>query len=201
MASPDGGADLLVGAVRYVLGSLSQVTPGCLSRPTPCAAWDLSALLEHVDDSLAALHDGMATGYVSMTPAPAAQTAVSPAGGLIATLRDRAGQLLTAAAAGGGRDTPVAIADRQLAGSMLAAVGAVEIAVHGWDITEACGRCRPIPPALAAGLLAIIPTVVTDVTRDARFAAPILASPHASPSDRLVARLGRRPEGSGWCPA
>jgi uncharacterized protein (TIGR03086 family) len=214
MASPDGSAELLAGAIRYALGSLSHVTPGCLSRPTPCAAWDLAALLQHVDDSLAALHDGIATGYVSVSPGPAAHSAVSsapvdsagvssavgPAGRLITALRHRAGQLLVAATSGGGLDRPVAIADRRLAGSRLAAVGAVEIAVHGWDITETCGRRRPIPPALAAGILTIVPGVVTSDIRDVRFAAPVLASPHASPSDRLVALLGRNPAGGGWCP-
>jgi uncharacterized protein (TIGR03086 family) len=214
MASPDGSAELLAGAIRYALGSLSHVTPGCLSRPTPCAAWDLAALLQHVDDSLAALHDGIATGYVSVSPGPAAHSAVSsapvssagvssavgPAGRLITALRHRAGQLLVAATSGGGLDRPVAIADRRLAGSRLAAVGAVEIAVHGWDITETCGRRRPIPPALAVDILTIVPGVVTSDIRDVRFAAPVLASPHASPSDRLVALLGRNPAGGGWCP-
>lgn len=88
---------------------------------------------------------------------------------------------------------PVAIADRWLPGSKVAVVGAVEIAVHGWDIAEACRDRRPIPYALATRILAIIPLVVTDVTRHARFAAPVAPSPPASPSDRLVALLGRNP--------
>ena len=31
---------------------IMQVGPGDLGRPTPCAAWDLAALLDHMDDSL-----------------------------------------------------------------------------------------------------------------------------------------------------
>lgn len=189
MASPTNSAGLLAGAIRYALGSLACVTPGFLSRPTPCAAWDLATLLQHVNDSLAALHEGIATGYVGL--APAAKAADDSTGGLVATFRDRAGQLLAASATTGNQDRDIAIADRRLAASLVTAVGAVEIAVHGWDVAEACGCHRPIPPALATGILKIVPLVVTDATRNVHFAAPVTMSPLASPSDRLVALLGR----------
>jgi 3-oxoacyl-[acyl-carrier protein] reductase len=68
----------------------------------------------------------------------------------------------------------------------VAAVGAVELAVHGWDVAEACGCHRPIPPALATGILQLVPMVVADATRDIHFAAPVTVSPLASPSDRLA---------------
>ena len=70
----------------------------------------------------AALHDGITTGHVSLSPAVHPIPA-SPAR-LVAALRDRAGQLLAASAAAGRMDQPVAIADRRLAGGMVAAVGA-----------------------------------------------------------------------------
>src|SRR5690349_23901912 len=52
--SADG---LLERAIGYTLGSLLLVTPAAMTRPTPCADWDLGALLRHMDDSLAALHE------------------------------------------------------------------------------------------------------------------------------------------------
>jgi uncharacterized protein (TIGR03086 family) len=190
MDLPRGRADLMATAIRYTLGSLSYVTPAALSGPTPCAAWDLAALLAHVSDSLAAVHDALVTGCVSLEPA--AQTQVIPADGLVATLRAQAGQLLAASAADrAGR--PVVIAGRRLAGPKMAAAGAVEIAVHGWDIAEACHCRRPIPPALATSILAVVPQVVTEVTRGVQFADPVAPAPHATPGDRLVALLGRNP--------
>jgi uncharacterized protein (TIGR03086 family) len=192
MASPTNSAGLLAGAIRYALGSRTCVKPGFLSRPTPCAAWDLATLLQHVNDSLAALHEGIATGYVGL--GPAAETADDSADGLVATFRDRAGQLLAASATAGHQDRAIAVADRRLAGSVVTAVGAVEIAVHGWDVARACGCHRPIPPALATGILRIVPLVVTDATREVHFAAPVSVSPLASPSDRLVGLLGRNPK-------
>jgi uncharacterized protein (TIGR03086 family) len=193
MAFRDDSTDLLEIAIGYAVGSLSCVTPASLSYPTPCAAWDLGALLEHVCDSLAVLHEAIATGWVS--PDVCAHTPVTPADDLVTTLRTRAGRLL-AASAGGGVDRAVVIAGRRLTGRQVTAVGAVEITVHGWDIAEACRCPRPIPPALATSILAIIPLVVTDVTRNVQFAGAIPAAPEACPSDRLVALLGRNPEGS-----
>jgi uncharacterized protein (TIGR03086 family) len=189
MDLPRDRADLMAMAIRYTLGSLWYVTPALLSGPTPCAAWDLAALLAHVSDSLAAVHDALVTGCVSLEPAARTQV---PAEGLVATLRAQAGQLLAASAAGrAGR--PVVIADRRLAGPEMAAAGAVEIAVHGWDIAEACHCRRPIPPALATSILAVVPLVVTGVTRGVQFADPVRPGPQATPGERLVALLGRNP--------
>jgi uncharacterized protein (TIGR03086 family) len=193
MAFRDDSTDLLEIAIGYAVGSLSCVTPGSLSYPTPCAAWDLGALLEHVSDSLAALHEAIATGWVSLDVL--ARAPVSSADDLVTTLRSRAVRLLAASAAGG-EDRAVAIAGRRLTGRQVTAVGALEITVHGWDIAEACRCPRPIPPALANSILAVIPLVVTQVTRNVQFAGAIPAAPQACPSDRLVALLGRNPEGS-----
>jgi hypothetical protein len=72
-------------------------------------------------------------------------------------------------------------------------VGAVEVAVHGWDVAQSCGHPRPIPSPLSKALLTVAPTLVTQFDRPVRFAAARYASPDANPSDRLLAYLGRRP--------
>src|SRR3981081_2232337 len=91
---------------------------------------------------------------------------VARAGRLVATVRDQATRLLAACATIEVQD--VAIADRRLAGNIMTAVGAVEIAAHGWDVAEACGAHRPIPPALATGILDLVPPEVTDSIQAAR---------------------------------
>ena len=82
--------------------------------------------------------------------------------------------------------------------SLLAATGAIEIVVHGWDVARACGEDRPVPEELAWSLLTVAPVVVgaEDRTggpgRSPRFAAPYDVAPTASASERLLAFLGRR---------
>jgi uncharacterized protein (TIGR03086 family) len=190
------GVELLERAMSYTLGSLSLATPAAMSNPTPCRHWDLRALLLHMNDSVLALHEAVAAGHVGLDPAagcpdPAGRFA-DPATDPVLTLRNRGCQMIGAWAGARGHDE-ISIADRALTPGIVAATGAVEIAVHGWDVGRACGRDRPLPPALAGTLLELCPLLVTAADRPVRFAAPVDVSPMASPSDRLVAFLGRRP--------
>jgi hypothetical protein len=50
-----GAASLLERSTIYLLGNLHLVRASMLSRPTPCADWDLGTLLSHVEDSFDAL--------------------------------------------------------------------------------------------------------------------------------------------------
>ena len=76
---------------------------------------------------------------------------------------------------------------------MVAVTGAIEITVHGWDISVACGARRPVPPGLAAVLLPIAPLLITPGTRPGLFADPVRLPGPACPGDQLVAFLGRQP--------
>jgi hypothetical protein len=76
--------------------------------------------------------------------------------------------------------------------NIVESVAAIEIAVHGWDIFEACGIPCEIPEPLARALLPVSSLVVDETLRPLLFAAPISIDAAASPSDRLVAFLGRR---------
>lgn len=186
-ASLIGGITLLERAITYTLGVLHAVPAEALSNPTPCAEWDLRALLRHLDDSLTALHEAVDEGQVSLTPTDGGEV-TDP----VARVRDHACRLLGAWTNGHGADL-VSIAGCPITASIVAGAGAVEIAVHGWDVAEACGRPRPIPPELAAEMLALAPLFITDADRPVRFAPVLAAAQGASPSDRLVSFLGRRP--------
>jgi uncharacterized protein (TIGR03086 family) len=183
---------LLERAIGYGLGSVAAVTPELLAHPTPCSGWDLRTLLLHVNDSLAVLHEGMGGADVRHVSAPGEVNDVTD---VVAAFRDGACRLLGALTTASPYDHVVPVADRALRASVVAVTGAIEIAVHGWDVSRACGHHRPIPPALALDLLKISRLVVTDAIRYPQFAAPVAISPLADPSDRLVAHLGRNPAG------
>lgn len=170
-------AGLLDRAICYALAAAEEVTPQLFRRPTPCAAWDLRALLRHLGDSIETLQD-----VAGLAPYPA-ETA-DP----VADLRHRAAYLRCGWPVG---DRMRLVDGWPLPLSLLAATGAVEIAVHGWDISRSCGLGRPIPPALAADMLDLTPLVLCGGGPE--FAAPVPAPPAAEPGDRLVALLGRTP--------
>lgn len=56
---------MLVRAVRYTLSAARLATPLRMPWPTPCAGWDLRALLVHVGDSMDVLAAALSAGFVS----------------------------------------------------------------------------------------------------------------------------------------
>jgi len=182
---------LLERAVDYGLESLTTVTAATLTRPTPCGEWDQEALLCHVNESLAALAEGPG-GCIALTgPVAHCGPPARRAQELTGAMRDSARRLLDgwhSATA----DASLRIGPAPLAPGTVALTGAVEIAVHGWDIAESCGHHRPIPVRLALDLLRLAPLLV-DTGRRPLFAPPVRVPPLASPSDRLVGFLGRNP--------
>jgi uncharacterized protein (TIGR03086 family) len=179
---------LLEPAIGYALDAIEAVTPDLLSRATPCRGWDLRMLLRHASESLAALCEGVGGGRVGLRPAPEDEDAAADP---VRTFRDRASLLLGAWTGATGPPEVIAIADRCLPPGILAAAGALEIAVHGWDMSQACGHCRPIPALLATDLLEVAPLLVPALGRHPLFAAPVAVAPMADPSDRLAAFMGR----------
>ena len=190
-AWPAEGARLFEPSISYALGAVVAIRPELLSRRTPCRDWDLRMLLRHASESLAAIAEGIETGRVGLDPATQDEVlAADPA----RAFRERAGQLLDAWTGPGHQRRVIEIAGCPLAASVMAAAAALEVAVHGWDISRACGQRQPIPPALAIDLLAIAPVLVPRTGRHPLFAAPVTVAATAGPSDRLAAFLGRSPD-------
>lgn len=140
---------------------------------------------------MAALLEGIGTGAVALGPPPEEDTVVKdPA----TALRLRADQLLAICADTDRAARAVAIGGCPMTTALVTTAGALEIAVHGWDIGRSCGAARPVPPALAAELLCLAPTLVPGAAERAPlFGEPVPVPRSAPPGDRLVAFLGREP--------
>lgn len=197
---------LLEPAISYAMVTVQAVTPELLPHPTPCQGWDVGMLLRHATESLAALQEGIDAGRIGLGPGPDEK-----AGDPAALFRDRAVRFLSAwtriaqtsptgaarteTAQASADDCPeiIAIADRRLTLGLMTGVGALEMAVHGWDLSRACGRRQPIPGPLATSLLHISPLLVPRTGRAPLFGQPVTVPPMATPSDQLVAYLGRNP--------
>jgi len=214
---------LLGPAISYALVTVQAVTPELLPHPTPCQAWDVGMLLRHATESLAALQEGIDAGRIGLSPGPddpagdpaalfrdRAGRFLSAWTRIAQTGADRTGTAETGAAPAGTRQTEaagtepaqtgasdcpeiIAIADRRLTLGLMTGVGALEMAVHGWDLSRACGHCQPIPGPLAISLLHISPLLVPRTGRAPLFGPPVTVPPLATPSDQLVAYLGRNP--------
>jgi uncharacterized protein (TIGR03086 family) len=185
MDLPTGAIGLLAGAISYMLGVCALVGPGDMALPTPCADWDLGMLLAHLSDSMTDLETAIRTGSLDLERSP--DHAV---GDPVETLRDRAAQLLCAAYGYGGPERFVTVGGLPIPAGLVACTGAVEIAVHGWDVSAArgragcggpgCGGIRPIPDVLATRMLRLGPLLVTG--REGLFAVPVAVPAQATGS-------------------
>jgi uncharacterized protein (TIGR03086 family) len=189
-----GAIGLLAGAVSYMLGVCAPLGPGEMALPTPCPHWDLARLLSHLCESMADLEAALRTGCLEL------DEQVSRAGGdPVEALRDRAAELLCAGYCYGGPERFVAVGGLPIPAGLVACTGAVEIAVHGWDVSAARARAgcaggvreTPIPAALATRMLRLGPLLVAG--REGLFGVPVEVPAQASPGDRLVGYLGRHP--------
>jgi uncharacterized protein (TIGR03086 family) len=176
---------LLERAIGYAARTAGDVTPALLPRPTPCRRWTLDMLLRHACESLTALHEGTVTGHIGLIPAP--PECADPA----RAFRHKATALLAATATAD--RAALDIGDLPLTTVVMHGAGALELAVHGWDISQACGTRRPIPDPLADALLSIASLLIADTERQPLFGPPVTVPAWAGPGDRLVAFLGRDP--------
>jgi len=187
---PPDGARLLESSIGYALGVIVAVTPELMSSPTPCREWDLRMLLRHTGESLAAIGEGIRGGHVGLDPAAEHGDLVADP---IRAFRDRAAALLGVWTSPDHQRQVIEIAGCPMTASVMASVAALEITVHGWDISRACGQRQPIPRLLADNLLEIAPVLVPGAGRQPLFAAPVTVAATADPGDRLAAFLGRSP--------
>jgi uncharacterized protein (TIGR03086 family) len=185
------GKNLAERATGFVRFAASHVTTDNLFRSTPCGQWDLRTLLSHVNGSLATLSEGLENGRLGLEPHPV------PIGNedVLATFHHLTNRLLESWIGGGydGDDRVIEVAGAPLHSLLLGGTGALEITVHGWDIATACGVACLIPAALATDLYNFARIAVGAVGRHPQFAEPVPVPESATPSDRLVAYLGRDP--------
>jgi uncharacterized protein (TIGR03086 family) len=191
MSGQSDATGLLAGAISYALGACALIEPRELALPTPCPEWNLARLLGHLSDSMADLETAIRTGRLDL------DHPLGPAGeDPVEALRDQAAQLLCVSYGYAGLERFVTVGGLPIPAGLVVCTGAVEIAVHGWDVMAALTRAdgspmAPIPAALAARLLRLCPLLVAG--RESLFAVPVEVPAQACPGDQLVGYLGRNP--------
>jgi uncharacterized protein (TIGR03086 family) len=169
---------------------LTRVRPGQLSAATPCASWDVRALINHFVGTPGWAAAAVRTG--DGTPAPDRDYA---AGDYLASYDAAVRAALDAFAAPGALERLITLPFGEFPGAVLLGILAQDQFVHGWDLARATGQPADLDPGLAAELLASARTVITDAFRGpdgaALFGPARPPAPAAGAADRLAAFLGR----------
>jgi uncharacterized protein (TIGR03086 family) len=174
------------GSTRAVL---AKVGPGQLDDPTPCASWDVRALINHF---IGAARWGasavMGTGYE-------VNDEDYSAGNFLASYDVSIKLALAAFETIGVLEKKIELAFGEFSGADLMGLVARDQFTHGWDLARAIGHHTDLDPEIAGELLIRARAEIVDAYRgpdgEAIFGPIVEAPAGACPADHLAAFLGR----------
>jgi uncharacterized protein (TIGR03086 family) len=181
-------------AFQSTLGILAKVQPGDLAAPTPCASWDVRALVNHFVGT---------ARWWAITVTESAESAESDeasdvdyaAGDFVAAYEESIELAVAAFGAEGALEKMIRLPFGEFPGAALLGLATTEQFTHGWDLARAIGHHTDLDPELAATLLSQARLTITDAYRGPdgqAFFGPAVEAPAAvSPADQLAAFLGR----------
>ena len=192
MTSDADTVALLERALDQTAGLIAAVDTSQAEWPTPCAGWDVRALVSHLTGQDLRNFLISARGESADWQVPAEKIGAD----WTAAFRDRAAPLRAAwraadldrLVAGLGGEAPLrARADQQI----------TELAVHDWDLAKATGQPAELDPALAEHALRWSRGMLRPEFRgpDKAFGVEVPVADDAPVYDRLAGWFGRDP---GW---
>lgn len=194
------GTDVeLATALESTSRVLRTVTASDLGKPTPCAAWDVRALINHFIGT-ARWWAAVVTGDEK---ADGADEAAGPdedfvSGDFVAAYEESIRIALGAFGAPGALEKMVKTQFGEFPGAVIAGFAATDQFAHGWDLARALGQDTDLAPDLALALLDLAKIGAVDALRgseddpEALFGPALEAPAGASAADRFAAYLGRK---------
>jgi uncharacterized protein (TIGR03086 family) len=186
----------LAPATRRMAALIDEVPDGILDRPTPCPAYAVGDLLEHIGGLALAftaaarkdtgdLGNGAPAGDASRLAADWRTRIPRDLEGLAEAWRDpTAWSGMTRA---GGVDLP---------GEIAGVVALDEVVVHGWDLARASGQAYDCDPSTLEAVLGFVGQFADQPeAREGLFGPVVEVAPTAPPFDHLIGLTGRDP---GW---
>lgn len=160
-----------------------------LSATTPCDAWNVRALMEHIvggTDMYARALGGEAFSAMPSGPEVLGEDPTSSLEAARKTAVDTWND-------DGVLERTVVIPAGEMPGSLALRIALVEAVVHGWDLAKATGQEHGIEPMVAAAMLDGLRRSVTPELRGTVFEEEVTVSDDAPVEEQLVAFLGRTP--------
>ncbi|MFF2087918.1 TIGR03086 family metal-binding protein [Nocardia sp. NPDC058176] len=185
-------------AVRLSADAVHAAEGLPLDLETPCAGWDLRALLTHMSTQ----NRGFAAAARGENDPAVWETrrTIDPVGDYLRS----ADEVVAAFAAPDAltRTLPLPeIPPGRFPAPLAVSFHLIDSVVHAWDVARALGNTIDLDPDLAPTALSIaeaVPTGATRLTPDAAFAPAIDTPAESAPLDRILRLLGRSPS---WTPA
>src|SRR6266567_4356305 len=182
-------AELHAQALDHTGRVVAGIAPDRWQGDTPCAGWDVRALLSHLvagnlwaaelgaGGTIERVGDRLDGDVLGADPA-AAYTASADAA---AAVFRRPGAL----------DAPCAVSYGPVPGSVYAGHRFIDVFIHGWDLATATGQDTALDPDLMEACRQIIEPQLELFRAAGALAAELPVPPDATPQTRFLAILGR----------
>ena len=175
-------------AIASTRAVLTGVSKEQLNDDTPCAAWKVSDLINHIVGGQY-FFEACAQG----APPAGSETDFS-ATDFVSAFDEGARRSVAAFSADGVMDKTLSLPFGQMPGSAFLGIAATDTFTHGWDLAKATGQDTNLSPELAAQLLAGAKAFISPAFRSPEgnpFGLEQQAPAGASTADQLAAFLGR----------
>lgn len=183
--------DDLSTAETHLVELAGRIDTTTAAGPTPCADWDVRALLAHTlasSELFASTIDGGSPPSSAAMGGDAAGLG-DPAAATAATLhRSRAAWTSLT-----DLEQVLATPFGEMPARQLAAIATFSAVVHGWDLAAALGAPREIPARLLDVVRPVADVVVPILGPAGAFSDPDPVADDATPTEVFIASLGRDP--------
>lgn len=175
---------------RIIVG----VKPEQMSNVTPCANWNVRALLNHTVEAIQGFATCAAGGpppIIDFSAAPPDIVGDDPTG----AFRQAADAALAAWSRDGVMEGTVRLPPGELPGNIAIGINLLDTYIHAWDIAKATGQDFTLDPKLAAVALETLKRIIGPEARrpDGPFGPEVPIADNAPVGDTLIAFTGRQP--------
>jgi uncharacterized protein (TIGR03086 family) len=186
--------DALTAAFASTRAVLANVTPDQYNEKTPCASWDVRALINHI---VGGSHWFAATARAGTPPPGGTEAPDFTVGNPLAAFDDGVAASVAAFADPEVVAKTVKLPFGEMPGSAFMDIATTDTFTHGWDLARATGQDSDLNPELAVRLLTSARQMINDSFRGPDPTSPFghaVEVPDSAPAaDRLAGFLGRQP--------
>jgi uncharacterized protein (TIGR03086 family) len=173
---------------------VDNIEPSQLDNPSPCAAWTVRDVLNHITGGAQMFAVCVRDGAVSDEELAELMTGDNLGSDYQGAFHRAADAATEAFAIPGAMERIVTMPFGEMPAGMALNIAIFDVTTHAWDLAKATGQSTDLDPEVAGAAYQIAQTMLSDDLRNAgMFGQPVAVAADAPMADRLAGLAGRTP--------